>query len=57
MDQIATQLLIPLTPLPGNGLPEGLKGATVTTKDGRKLRAAYATVSYTHLTLPTILRV
>ena len=42
MDQTATQLLIPLTPLPGNGLPEGLKGATVTTKDGRKLRAAYA---------------
>lgn len=35
-------MLIPLTPLPGNGLPEGLKGAMVTTKDGRKLRAAYA---------------
>ncbi|WP_162914360.1 alpha/beta fold hydrolase [Taklimakanibacter lacteus] len=42
MDQALAHLLTPLTPLPGNGLPEGLKGATVTTRDGRKLRAAYA---------------
>jgi lysophospholipase len=34
--------LIPLTPLPGNGLPEGLVATLVTAKDGRKLRAAYA---------------
>ncbi|MFZ5677033.1 MAG: alpha/beta fold hydrolase [Pseudomonadota bacterium] len=34
--------LIPLTPLPGNGLPEGLVATMVTAKDGRKLRAAFA---------------
>jgi lysophospholipase len=37
-----THPLIPLTPLPGNGLPEGLVSAMVTAKDGRKLRAVYA---------------
>jgi lysophospholipase len=42
LDQVLQHPLIPLTPLPGNGLPEGLVSATVTTKDGRKLRAAYA---------------
>lgn len=42
MDQLLDQSLIPLTPLPGNGLPEGLVGAVVKTKDGRKLRAAFA---------------
>lgn len=42
MDQLLQQPLIPLTPLPGNGLPEGLRSAMVTAKDGRKLRAAYA---------------
>lgn len=34
--------LIPLTPLPGNGLPEGLVATVVTAKDGRRLRAAHA---------------
>lgn len=34
--------LIPLTPLPGNGLPEGLVATMVTAKDGRRLRAALA---------------
>lgn len=34
--------LIPLTPLPGNGLPDGLVATVVTAKDGRKLRAAFA---------------
>jgi lysophospholipase len=42
LDQLLQQPLIPLTPLPGNGLPEGLRSAVVTAKDGRKLRAAYA---------------
>lgn len=42
MDQLLQHPLIPLTPLPGNGLPEGLRSAVVTAKDGRKLRAAYA---------------
>ncbi len=42
LDQLLRHPLIPLTPLPGNGLPDGLVGATVTTKDGRKLRAAFA---------------
>lgn len=42
MDQILKPPLVPLTPLPGNGLPEGLVSSTVTAKDGRKLRAAYA---------------
>ncbi len=42
MDQSLGNLLIPLTPLPGNGLPDGLRSAMVTAKDGRKLRAAYA---------------
>lgn len=42
MDQQLDQSLIPLTPLPGNGLPEGLVGAVVKAKDGRKLRAAFA---------------
>jgi lysophospholipase len=42
LDQLLQQPLIPLTPLPGNGLPEGLRGSTVSAKDGRKLRAAYA---------------
>ena len=37
--------LIPLTPLPGNGLPEGLVATLVTAKDGRKLRAAFAVPS------------
>jgi lysophospholipase len=41
LDQILKAPLIPLTPLPGNGLPEGLVSSTVTAKDGRKLRAAY----------------
>ena len=42
MNQPLTHPLIPLTPLPGNGLPEGLVSAMVTAKDGRKLRAVYA---------------
>ena len=42
MDQSLHQPLIPLTPLPGNGLPEGLVSAMVRAKDGRKLRAAFA---------------
>jgi lysophospholipase len=42
LDQTLPPPLIPLTPLPGNGLPRGLVSAMVKTKDGRKLRAAYA---------------
>jgi lysophospholipase len=42
LDQLLNHPLISLTPLPGNGLPEGLRSATVTAKDGRKLRAAFA---------------
>jgi lysophospholipase len=42
VDQRLAHPLIPLHPRPGNGLPEGLRAATVVTKDGRRLRAAYA---------------
>lgn len=42
MNQPLSHPLIPLTPLPGNGLPEGLVSAVVTAKDGRKLRAVHA---------------
>jgi lysophospholipase len=41
VDQPLSEPLIPLTPLPGNGLPEGLRSSMVTAKDGRKLRAAH----------------